>query len=56
MSVLDSPPAAANTIRDLKANPAALVLRRAHPSNSARSVSVNTITAACGLGTTQSNN
>ena len=56
MSELDSPSAAANTIRDRNANPAALVRRRAHPSNSARSASVNTITAACGLGTAQSTN
>jgi hypothetical protein len=37
------------------ANPAALVRRRAQPSNSVRSTSVNTIWAACGVGTTQSN-
>jgi hypothetical protein len=43
---LDSLSAAANTIRDRNANPAALVRRRAHPSNSPRSASVNTITAA----------
>jgi hypothetical protein len=56
MSVLDSPSAAANTIRDRNANPAPLVRRRAHPSRSARSASVNTITAACGMGTTKSTN
>jgi hypothetical protein len=56
MSLFDSPSAAANTIRDRKANPAALVRRRAQPCSSARSASVNTITAACGVGTAQSNN
>jgi len=56
MSELDSPSAAANTIRDRNANPAALLRRRAHPSNSARSASVNTITAACGLGIAQFTN
>jgi hypothetical protein len=55
-AVLDPPSAAANTIRDRIANPAALVRRRAQPSNSARSSAVNTILAACGVGTTQSNN
>ena len=52
-TVFDSPSAAANTIRDRIARPAALVRRRAHPSNSARSSAVNTISAACGVGTTQ---
>jgi hypothetical protein len=44
--VLVPPSAAANTIRDRIANPAALVRRRAHPSNSVRSSAVNTISAA----------
>jgi hypothetical protein len=43
--------AAPPTIRDRIANPAALVRRRAQFSNSARSASVNTISAARGAGT-----
>jgi hypothetical protein len=45
-SVLVPPSAAANTIRDRIANPAAPLRRRAHPSNSVRSSAVNTISAA----------
>jgi hypothetical protein len=43
--------AAPPTIRDRIANPSALVRRRAQFSNSARSASVNTISAARGAGT-----
>lgn len=42
------PSLAANTIRARNANPAALVRRRAQPSNSARSASANTIRATYG--------
>jgi hypothetical protein len=44
-------PTPANTIHDRIANPAALVRRRAQLSDSARSASVNTISAARGVGT-----
>src|SRR5215216_3752465 len=50
ISVFLSPSAAASTIRDRCANPWALVRRRAHASNRARSSSVSAIAAATGTG------
>ncbi len=54
-STLVRPSLAAITIRARNAKPAALARRRVHPSNLARSASVNTISAACGDGIAQSN-
>jgi hypothetical protein len=54
-STLEPPSAAANTIRARNARPAALLRRRVYPSNSARSSSVSTISAAVGDGISHSN-